>query len=173
MQAEPSKEADKTMVEAKTGAATESPTLLSTEGFYEAACPTMLPQQNPSTDELGKKQLIACGHLHHLLVLWNQGGCQPVTFGQIRKYCLAGQETHDLMKCLLGEQLWDGWFSLAGAHPEDNEPLPCQALTYVALALDNMKTQYEGVEESKKTAAESFARFTSETKRRRLATTAN
>ena len=77
------------------------------------------------------------------------------------------------MKRLLGEQLWDGWFSLAGAHPEDNEPLPRQALAYVALALDNMKTQYQGVDESKKTAAEAFARLTSETKRRRLAATTN
>ena len=77
------------------------------------------------------------------------------------------------MKFLLGEQLWDGWFSLAGANPEDNEPVPRQALAYVALALDNMKTLYQGLEDSKKTAAESFARLTSEAKRRRLATASN
>ena len=133
----------------------------------------MLPQQQPSADELGKKQLVACGHLHHLLVLWNQGGCQPVTFGEMRKYCLAAKETHVLMKFLLGEQLWDGWFCLAGADPEDNEPVPRQAMAYVALALDNMKTLYQGVEDSKKTAAESFAQLTSEAKRRRLTAAAN
>ena len=144
-------------------------TVLSTDAVYEEASPTMLPKlQPPPNTELGKRQLAAYGHLHQLLLLWNRGGCQPVSFGELRTHSLASQETHIQLKGLAGQQLWDGWFALVGDSPEDCEPVPRQALAYAALALDGMKSLYEDAEKTRKTAEEAYLAFTTAAKKRKL-----
>ena len=143
------------------------PTVLSTDDVFDGACTSMLPKLKVDESEVGKKQLAACGHLHHLLLLWNKGGCLPVSFEELRAHSLAGRETHTLLKLLLGEELWDGWFGLLGANPEDAEPIPRQALSFAALALDELKTLYENGEEAREAAADSFKLLKSAKKRRR------
>jgi hypothetical protein len=116
--------------------------MLSTEDIFDEANVTDLPVITPTEDPLAKAQLADCGHLHGLLRCWTQGGQLPVTFGELRAYSTAGPEAHILVEKLLGEKLWKGWFDIIGKIPEDSDPIPRQALTYVTIALDNLKTKY-------------------------------
>ena len=142
--------------------------LLSTDDTFEQADPKDLPEiLDPSPDKLA-----ACGHLHQLLLLWAQGGCQPVTFGQLRKHSMAGGEASQLLHFLLGERLWDGWFSLVTVPVQEAEAIPRQALMFAAMALDKLKTQYDAVETTRAAAAASYAAMAAESSAKRRRATA-
>ena len=166
------------VVDLTAGPAHQVPTVLGTDDIFEGACNALLPQIELTEDQAGKAKLSACGHMYHLLLLWNRGGCLPVSFGQLRQHSLAGSETHQLMKMLIGEVLWEGWFCLVGDTPDDTEPIPRQALSFIALALDGIKAQHESKEEAAKqvenmkAAAEAFMCIKGEAKRRRVASVA-
>ena len=81
--------------------------ILGVDDIFEKADPAMLPDHCPTDDEKGKQQLVVLGHFHQLLQLWIQGGYLPVTFAELRAHSTAGGQVHNLMKDLLGLQLWD------------------------------------------------------------------
>ena len=139
---------------------------LSTDAVCEAASVEQLPEYSPSDDESQLELLTACGHLHVLLQLWSQGGCQPVSFGELRTHCLAGAQTCQLVKNILGAQLWDGWFHMVGDEPADEQPVPRQALTFVSHGLNKLKAKKEE-QETKDSAANSYALMTAASKKRR------
>ena len=141
--------------------------VLSTETVCEAAQPSQLPDYTPGSDERAQNQLRVCGHLYNLLLLWNIGGCQPVTFGELAAHSLAGDETPALLKALLGCQLWDGWFSRCGESPPHHEPIPRQALAFVSLALDKLNEQHQDTMDMRQDAQQSYALMTAESKKRR------
>ena len=141
--------------------------ILSTDTVCEAAQPIQLPDYTPGSDEMAKNQLRVCSHLYNMLILWNIGGCQPVTFEELSAHSLAGEETPRLMKALLGCQLWDGWFSQCGDFPQPHEPVPRQALAFVMLALDKLNSTHQEVSDASQEAQDSYALMTAASKKRR------
>ena len=135
---------------------------LSPEDTFEGADPADLPDVAATAE-----QLTACGHLYQLLALWAQGGCQAVTFGTLSTHSIAGDETPKLLRSLLGEKLWNGWFDLLTEPIQPEEYLPRQALMFVNKALKRLKDKYEGIEETKKEAAKAYALMTAESKKRK------
>ena len=81
-----------------------------TDDVFEQADPKDLPDYTPTADEYGSPHINICGHLYQLLLLWRQGGCQPVTFGDLRAHSTGAAEVPQLVRKLLGAGLWDGWF---------------------------------------------------------------
>ena len=140
-----------------------------TEDIFEKADPKDLPDYTPTDDPYGVKQIGICGHWYQLFLLWRQGGCQAVTFGDLKVHSSAGDETAKLMKLLLGERLWDGWFSLLEKdEPDDQVLIPRQALQFVILALEKLKIKHETLQDMKKTAEESYTQITAASKKRRM-----
>ena len=113
---------------------------VSTDTICEAASPELLPHFYVETaDENTTQQLVICAHLLQLLTLWNQGGCQPVTFGDLKAHSLAGEHSAAFMRQLLGTQLWDGWFGLVESTLNDEDYIPRQALSFMHLALQKIQ----------------------------------
>ena len=153
-------EQDATTVMANAGTHIHGPTIgvskgakmvtpvVSTDTICEYASPELLPHYNvAAVDEQTTHQLAICGHLHQLLTLWNQGGCLPVTFGDLKAHCLAGEQSAAFMKQLLGPQLWDGWFGLIEESLCDEDYIPRQALTYTHMALQKIQFTVDVVAE--------------------------
>ena len=139
---------------------------LSADGTSEVADPSHIPDVS---SEITQPQLAACGHLYQLLILWNQGGCQPVTFGELQAHSKAGADTPEVLQCLLGKVLWDGWFDILTFPIEDAEVVPRQALTYASMALEKLKAKYVAVEQTKTEAIQAFALMTAAAKKRKMA----
>ena len=130
---------------------------ISTDTICEIASPELLPYFNvEAVDENTTQQLVICAHLHHLLTLWNQGGCQPVTFGDLKAHSLAGEHSAAFMKLLLGTQLWDGWFGLVENMLSDEDFIPRQALLFVHLALQKISFAVELLAEQQAAARTAY-----------------
>ena len=71
------------------------------------------------------------------------------------------------MKSLLGTKLWDGWFDVVADPFPDEEILLRQAVSYLALALEKLKTRYDAIEATTIAAKESYAIMAATTKKRR------
>ena len=130
--------------------------ILSADDIFDEADPKDLPDLSAIT----KAQLESSGHLFQLLLLWTQGGCQPVTFGELKTYSTAGHDAPSLLWFLLGQKLWDGWFDLLADPVPDFEVIPRQAMTFAAIALDRIKAKYDAVETTRAAAAKAFAKMT-------------
>ena len=139
---------------------------LSADDTNDAADPSLIPD---ATAEITQPQLAACGHLYQLLILWSQGGCQPVTFGELKAHSKAGADTPELLQCLLGKVLWDGWFDIITLPIEDAEVVPRQALAYVSIAIEKLKAKYDAVEQTRTEAVKAFALMTAAAKKRKTA----
>ena len=147
-------------------------TTLGADDIFERADPALLPNHTPTDDAVGREQLTVCGHFHQLLQLWIQGGYLPVTFGELRAHSTAGFQVHNLMKDLLGLQLWDGWFEMLADIPDDSEMIPRQALTYCHIALERLREKHKVNEDVKEAATKSYASLSAAGKKRRAAATA-
>ena len=102
--------------------------MVSTDTICEAASPDLLPQYHvEAVDESTTQQLVICAHLLQLRTVWNQGGCPPVTFGDLKAHCLAGEHSAAFEKQLLGSQLLYGWFGLVEQSLSDEDFMPRQA----------------------------------------------
>ena len=138
---------------------------LTADDTFEGADPTLLPDVS---SEITQPQLVARGHLCQLLILRTQGGCQPVTFGDLQAHSKAGADTPALLRHLLGKVLWDGWFDIISEPIQDGEVVPRQALTYVSMALEKWKAKYDAVEQTKTEATKAFAMMTAAVKKRKM-----
>ena len=96
----------------------------------------------------------------------------PVTFAELRAHSTAGSHVHNLMKDLLGLQLWDGWFEMVADIPDDSEMIPRQALTYCHIALERLREKHKVNEDVKEAATKSYALMSAAGKKRRAAATA-
>ena len=92
-----------------------------------------------------------------------------MTFAELRAHTRAGDHVHNMMKDLLGLQLWDGWFEMIEDIPADSEMVPRQALTYCHIALDRLREKHIVSESVKEAAAQSYALMSAEGKKRRAA----
>ena len=110
-----------------------------------------------------------CGHLYQLLERWHLGGNIAVTLAELSHHAMAKETTQALMKKLLGTELWGGWFGKPDFMMADESILPRQLLTYLHLALTQLKSNYEAGEEVKKAAARDYAMLAeANTKRRKV-----
>ena len=78
---------------------------------------------------------------------------------ELSHYSLAKDTTQALMKKLLGPQLWEGWFGQADFTMVDDSVLPRQTLMFLHLALKQLKSHYEAVEDARAAAAQSYAQM--------------
>ena len=138
-------------------------TFLDADDVYEEATPDDLPDFVPPSQE----SLDACSHLYFMLKLWNEGGCLAFNLGELKGHCKAKEETLTLLRSLLGTKLWDGWFDVVADPFPDEEILPRQAVLYLALALEKLKTRYDAIEATTIAAKESYAIMAATTKKRR------
>ena len=113
------------------------------------------------TPKTGTKTFLKiCGHLFQVLEKWHYGGTFSVTLDELSKNSLAKDATQDLLKKLLGKELWKGWFGDEDFLIVDGSSvLPRQALMFLHYALRQLKEQYEAVEETRTAAAKSFAQL--------------
>ena len=108
-----------------------------------------------------------CGHLHQLLERWQFGGGIAVTLAELSHYSLAKDTTQSLMKKLLGQELWEGWFGKPDFTMADDSVLPRQTMTFLHLALKQLKSNYDAGEEAKKAATKDYAMLVEANAKRR------
>ena len=109
-----------------------------------------------------------CGHLYQLLERWHYGGTISVTLAELSAHSLAKDTTQSLMLKLLGPQLWQGWFGQSDFRMVNDSVLPRQTLMFLYYALQQLKDHYEGVEDTRTAAAQSYASMVeASTKKRR------
>ena len=97
-----------------------------------------------------------CGHLFQLLERWQFGGGIAISLAELNHHSLAKGDTQNLMRKLLGTQLWEGWFGKPDFVMAEESVLPRQLLTFLHLALKRLKTHYEAVEEAMAAAAKAY-----------------
>ena len=125
------------------------------ELVFTQADPAMIPEDvAPKTGEKAFWKI--CGHLFQLLEKWHMGGNSAVSLAELNLHSLAKGDTQALMKKLLGAELWAGWFGAADFLMADDSVLPRQLLTYLHVALRQLKEHYDAGEDAKTAAGKAY-----------------
>ena len=98
-----------------------------------------------------------CGHLFQLMERWHLGGNIAVSLAELNLHSLAKDDTQSLMKKLLGTELWNGWFGATDFTMAADSVLPRQLMTYLHVALRQLKEHYEAGEGEKTAAGKAYA----------------
>ena len=98
-----------------------------------------------------------CGHLFQLMERWHLGGNIAVSLAELNLHSLAKDDTQSLMKKLLGTKLWNGWFGATDFTMAADSVLPRQLMTYLHVALRQLKEHYEAGEGEKTAAGKAYA----------------
>ena len=125
------------------------------ELVFTLADASMIPEEvAPKTGEKAFWKI--CGHLFQLMEKLHMGGNIAVSLAKLNQHSLAKNETQSLMKKLLGAELWTGWFGAADFMMVEDSVLPRQLLTYLHLALRQLKEHYHAVEEARTAASQAY-----------------
>lgn len=125
--------------------------------FTEADFAMIPTNVAPPTDGGEKAFWKICGHLYQLLERWNFGGAIPVTIAELSAHSLAKDATQGLLRKLLGNQLWKGWFGTNDCVIAEGSILPRQLMFFLYHALLQLKDHYLSIEDTKAAAGKSYA----------------
>ena len=85
------------------------------------------------------------------------GGNIAVSLAELSLHSLAKDETQSLMKKLLGPELWEGWFGTAEFTMAADSMLPRQLMSFLHVALRQLKEHYEAGEDARTAAGKAYA----------------